>query len=45
MVILVNELETARFGIRAARVTDTEAQPDTIDTTARDAGVTFINMT
>lgn len=44
MPIELNELETARFGISAARVTDPAASPRAIDRAALDAGVQMVTV-
>ncbi|TCP39525.1 GNAT family N-acetyltransferase [Rhodovulum marinum] len=42
MPIELNDLETARFGIVAARVTDAQASPAEIEAAARDRGVQML---
>ncbi len=44
MPIEINALETDRFGITAARVTEEGSHPDAIDTAARDAGVDMLTV-
>ena len=44
MPIELNALETARFGIVAAHVTDPLALPESIDKAARDAGVRMLTV-
>lgn len=44
MPIELNALETARFGILAARVTDIETSPEAIDAAAREKGVQMLTV-
>ncbi|MEE4237753.1 MAG: GNAT family N-acetyltransferase [Anderseniella sp.] len=44
MPLEINELETARFGIVAARVTDPEAGPEMIEAAARAASVQMLTV-
>ncbi len=44
MPIELNALETARFGIVAARVTDVGAGPEAVDAAARDKGVQMLTV-
>jgi GNAT superfamily N-acetyltransferase len=44
MPIELNPLETARFGIVAARVNNVEASPEAIETAARDQGVQMLTV-